>query len=278
VLGSSLSRAEGGKGANQAVAAARAGGDVAFVGRIGDDEHGRALLASLRGAGVDTSRLVVDPEVSTGLALILVDAGGENEIVVISGANGRVSEADVDAARPSLLRSDILLLQLEIPLPAIRRAIGIVREGPGRVILNAAPAQPLVPELLGELDVLLVNEIEVATVSGIGAPVEPAVAARLLLETGVRAVVLTLGAAGAMVVSGDQETCIDPFPATPVDTTGAGDAFAGNFAFALDRGLALAEAARFASAAAALSVQRAGAQPSMPLGAETEALLREGRT
>ncbi len=279
VLGTSLLRAPGGKGGNQAVAAARAGSAVAFIGRVGSDEYGKALLQAMEAAGVGIQHVTVDPAHPTGLALITVDARGENEIVVIPGANGAVSQEDVEAARETLAASSHVLLQLEIPLETVRYVAGIAPESHTRVILNAAPAQPIDPKILRNVDILVANEHEIATLAGMGMPIDPATCASLLTSTGVKAVVLTLGAEGVTIIQpGETNVEIPAFPVTAVDSTGAGDTFVGNLAHALDTGQSLIEAARFASAAAAFSVQKRGAQPSMPNRLDTETLLARDRS
>lgn len=279
VLGTSLLRAPGGKGANQAVAAARAGSEVAFIGRVGSDEYGKALHQAMQAAGVDMRHVIVDPVNPTGLALVTVDARGENEIVVIPGANGAVSPEDVDAARETIAASSYVLVQLEIPLETVRYVAGIAPESHTRVILNAAPAQPIDPKILRNVDILVANQHEIAALTGMGMPIDPATGAGLLTSTGVKAVVLTLGAEGVVIIQpGEMNAEIAAFPVTAIDSTGAGDTFAGNLAHALDSGQSLIEAARFASAAAALSVQKRGAQPSMPNRLDTDAFLAQDRS
>jgi ribokinase len=273
VLGSALLRAEGGKGANQAVAAARAGSEVVFVGRVGDDDAGAHLVQGLQVDGVSVDQVTVDAASPTGTALISVDGDGENTVVVIPGANSAVSPADVERARSAIDRSSVVVLQLEIPIETVAYAAALGRAAGATVILNPAPAAALPRELLRTVDVLVPNAEEVARLSGVGAPFDPASAARMLLDTGAHTVVVTLGAGGAVIVTHDSERDVAPFLARAVDTTGAGDAFVGNLAHALDQGQSLAPAVRFASAAAALSVQREGAQPSMPRGTETRARL-----
>jgi ribokinase len=274
ILGTSLTALPGGKGANQAVAAARAGSEVAFVGRVGNDAYATQLLDSLRSAGVSTSHTIVEGRAPTGLAMIEVDAVGENTIVVIPGANSHLTPADVERARSTIASSHVLLLQLEIPHDAVLRAAQIGHEAGTLVMLNPAPARPLDPSLLGIIDVVVPNEDEVARLTGLGAPVDAAATSYLVLDMGAKAVVVTLGPRGAVIVTREKEIDIPAIPVQPVDSTGAGDAFVGNLARALDAGESLEHAARFASAAAALSVTREGAQPSMPAEAETRALLQ----
>lgn len=274
VLGTDLLRAPGGKGANQAVAAARAGSSVALIGRVGDDEYGKQLVSAIRTSGVDVRHVTIDRANPTGVALITVDAQGENEIVVIPGANSAVSETDVDAARETVAASNYVVLQLEIPVETVRYVAGIAPESHTHVILNAAPAVSIDPKILRNVDILVANQHEIATLTGMGMPLDPTTSAGMLLSTGAKAVVLTLGASGVVVIQPGEENVEIPASAiSAVDSTGAGDTFVGNLASALDSGRSLVEAARFASAAAALSVARRGAQPSMPAGSETQAFL-----
>ena len=273
VLAREFQRSPGAKGANQAVAAARAGSTVEMVGRVGDDLYGRDLLESLSSAGVVTRHVRTDAQQPTGLALIAVDEQGQNEIVVVPGANAALTPEDVDAAADAISASAIVLLQLEIPLPTVSRAVSLARQAGSTIVLNPSPARPLNPAFLECIDLLVLNAREVAQLSGVGPPIEPAEAARLLVDGGVEAVVVTLGAEGAVIVSSEGETDVPAFPVEPVDTTGAGDAFLGNLAHALESGGSLPEAARFASAAAAASVLRPGAQPSLPTLAQTQAIL-----
>jgi ribokinase len=274
VLGHSLVHTPGGKGANQAVAAARAGSEVVFVGRVGADSYGTGLVESLRWAGVSTEFVTVDPATPSGVALIMVDDEAQNIIAVVPGANGQVTSDDVDRAREAIASCSVLLLQLEIPLDTVAHAARVGREVGLTVILNPAPAQDLSPEFLQLFDVLIPNQAEVGRLSGVGSPVDPASAAHMLVDAGAKAVVVTLGDEGAVVVDRAGESVVPPFPASAVDTTGAGDAFVGNLAHGLAAGRSLDEAARFASAAAALSVERVGAQAAMPSGAQTAALLQ----
>lgn len=277
VLGSTLAHTPGGKGANQAVAAARAASRVSFVGRVGDDAYAATLVDSLAGAGVSLDLLKVDTDHATGVALIMVDDEANNLIAVLPGANGQVSPADVDGARETIGASAVLVLQLEVPLETVAHAARLARELGVTVVLNPAPAQALSPEFLRLIDVIVPNEEEIGILSGMGSPTDPAAAAHMLLGAGPGAVVVTLGSRGAVIVTRDGEVTVPAFPVRAVDTTGAGDCFVGNLAHALAEGATLPQAARFASAAASLSVQRHGAQPSMPTLQETEAVL-QGQT
>lgn len=273
MLATDLCHLPGGKGANQAVAAARAGSEVVFVGKVGVDQHGAVLRQSMERAGVDLTQLLTDSTQPTGMALITVDDAGENSIVVIPGANGQISTVDIDAVAGTIQRSSVLLLQLEIPPAAVWRAVGIARACDVRILLNPSPVQSLDGTLLRDVDILVANEAEIAALSGVGFPVDPASAARLLLQTGLGAVVVTLGSQGVVIVTPGEELDIPAFAVDALDTTGAGDAFVGNLAHGINMGESLPAAARFATAAAALSVLREGAQPSMPSGLETQRLL-----
>jgi ribokinase len=257
VLGGDRVELPGGKGANQAVAAARLGAEVAFVGRVGDDDAGRRLRDGLAAEGVDVAHVVVDASAPTGMALIAVDRAGENTIVVSSGANARVSAADVEAAGDVLARAAATLVQHEVPGEAVATAIA---RGGGTVVLNPAPARPIV----APVDVLVPNRGELEALAGrAGDPVE---LARSL--DAARAVVVTLGSEGAVVVEGSHVERIPAPSVEAVDTTGAGDAFCGALAQALDAGADLVEAARWAVRAAAASVTKPGAQGGLPRAAD----------
>lgn len=255
VLGTSYAEHAGGKGLNQAVAAARAGARTTFVAAVGDDDAGRRLLDALTQAGVDTGSVTVAAE-PTGRAVITVDDHGENSIVVVPGANAAVTGAPVP-------RSRVVLVQLEIPRSAVVAALRAGRAMAAVTILNPAPAAPLDADLLGLVDVLVPNEHELAALEPPGR----------LLTRGVGTVVTTLGSAGVRVVSAAQEWHQPPFAVTPVDTTAAGDAFCGALAARLAAGEALDAAVRFAAAAGALATTVPGAVPSIPHAAAIAALL-----
>ncbi len=259
----------GGKGANQAVAAARLGARVAFVGAVGDDPFGAELRAGLAREGLELDGLAVDAALPSGVAVITVRRDGENQIVVAPGANAALDAAAVAARLPG---ADALLLQLEVPLTAVIAAARAAREAGVRTVLNAAPARDLPGELLAGLDVLVVNRVEAAQLAGGDA--EPAALAERLLARGVRAVVLTLGADGAMWRDADGLLVQRVEPVEVVDTTGAGDAFCGALATRLAEGASAGEALRFACAAGALACAGAGAQPALPRRAEVDARLR----
>jgi ribokinase len=257
VLGGDRRELPGGKGANQAVAAARLGAEVGLVGRVGGDDAGRRLRDGLADDGVDVAHVVVDPAAPTGMALIAVDRTGENMIVVSPGANARVSAADVEAAAELLGGAGVVVAQHEVPEEAVAAAVAGAR---GIVVLNPAPARPVV----AAVDVLVPNLGELEALAGRrGDPVELARGLDVA-----RAVVVTLGSEGAVVVEGDRVTRIAAPTVEAVDTTGAGDAFCGALAHALDAGADLVEAARFAARAAAVSVTKPGAQGGLPSAAD----------
>lgn len=263
VLGGDPFRNPGGKGANQAVAAARLGRPTSMVGRVGRDEAGSELVKALRDSDVDASRVTATENAPTGIALITVDDRGENSIVVSPGANARVTEEDVKQAERVVSSAGALLLQLEIPLEAV---VAAARTSTGTVILNPAPARPLPPSLLEAVDVLVPNRSELALLSGAGAePTDEATAASMAARlTGPRAVVVTLGPEGALVVEGGRSERVPAVPVKAVDTTAAGDAFCGALADAMVRREKLTDAARWAVRVAAVACTRRGAQASLP--------------
>lgn len=274
ILGSGFKTGPGGKGSNQAVAAARVGAAVTFVGRIGRDMFGEMALKVWQEAGIATDYVIQDSEAPTGVATIIVDDHGENIIVVASGANWRISPADVERAEPAIAASRVFLTQLETPPDAVRRGLQIARQHGAITILNPAPGQPLTPDLLALVDIITPNQTEAAIITGVSS-VNATEACAALRAHGANTVVMTLGSEGVLLYndSGPQH-----FPAfrvdKVVDTTGAGDAFNGGLAVALAEGKPLAEAIRFASATGAISVTRPGATESMPTRAEVEAFLR----
>lgn len=266
VTGREFRTIPGGKGANQAVAAARAGGDVAMIGAVGSDDFGVRLRRTLVSSGVDDD-LLRTAEGPSGTAHIVVDDQGGNSIVVIPGANGTVTSL-VPGDEALIATADTLLLQLELPLTAVLGGAEAARRHGVRTVLTPAPAQPLPPELLAVTDLLVPNEHEAATLSGIADP--PAAAEALLRQ--VPEVVITLGSAGSLYARRGAEPLTVPAPhVTAVDTTAAGDTFVGALAVALGEGRPVQQALIWASAAAALCVQRPGASTSMPYRTEIDA-------
>jgi ribokinase len=278
IIGGELHTVPGGKGANQAVAAARLGVRVSMVGRVGRDAFAGPLLDNLTATGVDHTFVTGDAEAATGVALIVVDDAGQNSIVVASGANMRLSPADVEAAEAAISAAQVVLLQLESPLETVTRAAEIARAHGVTVILNPAPARPLPAGLLSLVDVLVPNESETALLSGmpVGNQAEAEAAAAALRTSGVGTLILTLGERGAMLAREGEAALFPAFDVTPVDTTAAGDAFVGGLAVALAEGKALAEAVRWGNAAGALATTRLGAQPSLPSRQALETLLVTG--
>lgn len=270
VLGGDFETYPGGKGANQAVAAARMGGEVTMVGRVGNDNFGDTLIQGLVENNIKTSYVIKDSEVSTGVAMIAVAADGENLIVVASGANYEVSPEDVANTRDIMRDTDLLLVQLECPIEAVAAAAELAKAYEIPVVLNPAPAQPLSKALLSNVDVLTPNETELMQLSGED-DLEKAI--EKVLSLGVKNLVITLGANGARVVTDEIDQHIPAHEITAVDTTAAGDAFNGALAVALAEGKPLLEAVRYGMAAGALAATRPGAQPSLPARDAVENLI-----
>ncbi|MFI2432322.1 ribokinase [Streptomyces sp. NPDC018693] len=273
VLGSDLTVHPGGKGANQAVAAARLGARTALLARVGDDAHGRLLLDSQRAAGVDTVGVLVGGA-PTGVALITVDPSGDNSIVVSPGANGRLTPEDVRAAGSLFHASRVVSAQLEIPLETVVEVVRRLAPG-SRFVLNPSPPRAVPSEVLAACDPLIVNEHEAKVILGeesYDVASGPEDWARLLLAKGPRSVVVTLGAEGALVASAEGVLRVDPVKVDAVDTTGAGDSFTAALAWRLGAGASLTEAAAYAARVGAVAVTRAGAQESFPTAEEVAAL------
>jgi ribokinase len=276
VLGGRLVMAAGGKGANQAVAAARLGAEVTFVARLGTDSLGEQAVAGYARDGILTDLVVRDPERPTGVALILVDDRGENSITVALGANEALSPEDVERAADRIRAAAAVVMQLEVPLAAVARAARIARTAGVPVILDPAPAPEggLPAALLADVTCLKPNESEAGRLTGVrvsdAASAERA--ARMLQRLGPPVVIVTLGSRGALLVDGATAVHVPAPAVTAVDTTAAGDAFTGALATAVGSGHGWAEAVRLAAAAGALAATRLGAQPSLPIRAEWEAL------
>jgi ribokinase len=275
IIGGAFHTVPGGKGANQAVAAARLGAHVAMVGRVGNDPYGDILLQSLSEAGVDGNWVARDDKASTGVALIVVDDAGQNSIVVASGANMGLESSDVERAEESIAASDVLVTQLESPLETVVRAAEIAHSHGVTVVLNPAPARSLPAELLALVDVLIPNESEamLLTDTPLSERFEANAVAGQLLNRGVGSVVITLGARGALIAQGEGTELIPAFAVEPVDTTAAGDAFVAGLAVAMANGKPLPEAVRWGNGAGALAATRLGAQSSLPQLAELMHLL-----
>jgi ribokinase len=266
VLGGKFSTAPGGKGANQAVASARAGGKVTFVARVGEDIFGEQALRGFNEDGINTDFVVKDKDAPSGIAEIFVAEGGENCAAVASGANLNLSVYDITAAKEAILASDILLMQLEIPLKTVQYAAKFAYDNGIRVILNPAPGQPLPIDLLKIVTILTPNEAEAEMLTGVKVEDEGSAedAGRILISKGVNKVIITIGRKGALILDSSGSELVGGFKVHAVDTTAAGDIFNGALAVALAEKKNIWEAVRFANAAAALSVTRLGAQPSAP--------------
>ena len=274
VMGDSFQLAPGGKGANQAVAAARLGARTAFVGRLGSDPRGTDLVAAIASEGVDVSRVVRCTEAATGVALIAVDSAGHKQIVTAPGANAKLSARDVLGAEGLLSRVRVVLLQLEVPLAAVEVAVRLAKAAGARVVLDPAPPHELPDALLQGIDVIRPNAAEARALTGIEVKdrASAAAAGRKLLERGVGAAVI--GAPeGNLLVTAGAEKWFPELEVDAVDMTGSGDAMAAAIAVELARGQALEQAVRFGSAAAAAASTRSGGMPSMPRRPEVERLL-----
>ncbi|MDT8998854.1 ribokinase [Paucibacter sp. APW11] len=274
LVGESFAMAPGGKGANQAVAAARLGAQVSFVSRVGTQAYGAELLANLEREGIATEATARDAAALPGIAVIMVASdGGENSIVYVPGSNAQLSAADIDAAAATLRGARVVVAQLEVPQPAIARAFALAREAGATTILNAAPALALTPELRGQADWLVVNEGEAGLLSGL--PVDTAAqleaAAEALRAQGFAQVVITLGGEGLLLCAAGGISRLPAARVTALDTVGAGDTFVGGLATGLAEGMPPEQALRLGQAAAAVAVSRIGVQTAMPRRAELAA-------
>jgi ribokinase len=279
ILGGPFVTGPGGKGANQAVAAARLGADVTIVVKLGQDYYGDLAYENLRKEGIRTDGVIRTSDTHTGAAFILVDDQGENMIVVAGGANNQLLPEDIEKIRPAILDADIVVMQLEIPVQTVLYTAKLAAEAGVKVQLNPAPGQTLPSELLERVDYMTPNETETHLVTGmaIDNPQNAQLAAQSLLKSGVKAVVMTLGAKGALAVTEGEVSLVPGRKVNVLDTTGAGDAFNGALAVALTEGKPLAAAVEFANCAAALQVTRQGTAPAMPYRAEVEELLNHAQ-
>ena len=272
LIGEPFQTFPGGKGANQAVAIARLGAPVVMIGRVGSDGFGSELIATAAKDGVDTRGIAVDSEAATGVALITVEASGQNTIIVVSGANANITPEHVERQAGLIQSASLLVMQLESPLDAVMAATRLASQAGVKVLLNPAPAQSLPTELLRNVELLAPNQTELSLLVEAGNVAE---AAQKLIEMGVGVMVVTLGNEGSYILSPDMEIHLPAFPVSAIDTVAAGDAFIGAFAVAIAEGKPLREAARWGNAAGAIAVTRLGAQPSLPRREEVLALLEE---
>ncbi len=266
ILGGNFLMNQGGKGANQAVAAAQLGGEVDFIARVGNDIFGKQTIESLEAYGVRTDLVKKDPNTPTGVALIMVDEGAENSIAVALGANNELNEKDILDGKSQLEQSKCVLLQLESPINTVSKAIDYLKDLNTTVILNPAPAQQLSDEILGKIDVITPNESETEILTGIkiNGIDDVRKGSEVLLRKGAKLVIVTMGGKGVFVATKEESFHVPAFQVNPVDTTGAGDTFNGALAVMLAEGVPLKEGVLFASKAAALSTTKPGAQMAIP--------------
>ncbi len=277
ITGHAFFTAPGGKGANQAVAAARLGTPTAMIGRVGGDGFGPELCQNLAHLGVDTSAVFVDANVSSGVAIIAVDDNAQNNIIVVPAANGRVGQSDLERLAERLPQVKILLLQLEVPLEATIAAAKLAHAQGVTVILDPAPAQDTLPvDLFNWVDIMTPNEVEATQLLGfkVATPHDARRAGQALLAKGLKTAIIKMGSLGVYYASLESEGFLEAFQVEALDTVAAGDAFNGGLATALIEGHSLPEAIRWGAATGALSATKAGAQPSMPNRAELETFLR----
>ena len=279
LLGHSFQQIRGGKGANQAVAAARLGAPVLFVGAVGDDAFGADARNGLNAEGINVEHLTVIAHTATGVAGIVVQDDGDNSIVLAAGANAALSTVHIDNASTSIRQARLLICQLETPITTVTHAINIARQNGGITILNPAPAQDLDDALLRQVDYLILNEVEARQLSGIAVndPHTAQDAAQILLQRGVGAVIVTLGEQGAICCTANDQQTIAAHRVKVVDTTAAGDTFVGAFAVSLLQGLTIDQACAQAQSAAAITVTRLGAQTSIPTRAELETFIQKNQ-
>jgi len=276
ILGGKFFTAAGGKGANQAVAAARAGGDVIFLARIGDDMFGQKAKEGFIKDKINVEYVLTDESEPSGVALICVAEDGENIIAVAGGANSNLSPADIEKQSDIISSADILLGQLETPLETIHKAVSIASDNGVKVILNPAPAQKLSDDLLAKISILTPNESEAQLLTDIEVnnAEDASKAADVLMARGVETVLLTMGSRGAYIATAKFKELVSGFKVKAVDATAAGDVFNGALAVAIAQNKPVREAVSFANAAAALSVTKLGAQPSAPTKEEVDKFLK----
>ena len=266
LVGNTFGMFLGGKGANQAIAASRAGSKVTMVGRLGNDFFGKQFLEKFSREGINTDFVTQDEENGTGVAMPLIDASGDNSIVIIPQANMALTVENINQAQSTIADADVLVMQCEVPMDANQRAAEIAKQNDTLVILNPAPAQLIPDQILKLVDIIIPNEIETETLTGLPTKTENEVlvAGRNLLSKGVETVILTLGDRGSLLLNEDGEKLIPAFDVSVVDTTAAGDSFCGVLAASLANGISINLSVEIANAAGALAVTKLGAEPSLP--------------
>ena len=279
IVGQDFNTFVGGKGSNQAIAAARLGANVSMIGRVGTDNFGDELLKNLSAEGVDSQFVVKDTEMGTGVAMITVDANGDNTIVAVPKANMSLKPDNIDQAESAIAVADILLLQLEVSLLAVQRAAEIAKANDVPVLLNPAPARRIPMELMNLVDILVPNETETEFLTGFRLTDMESIksAAKHLLEESVPTVVLTLGDQGALLATAEDIQLVPSYSVKAVDATAAGDAFCGTLAVSVARGDSWESAVNFANAAGALTVTKLGAAPSIPTREQVIELIERNR-
>lgn len=275
VGGAKFMQANGGKGANQAVAAARLGGDVTFVSCLGNDLSGKSLKKFFSEDGIDVSKMKFSLENPTGTALIFVDSKGRNSIAVAPGANSDLLPEDIESIEEDIAKAEYLLVQLEIPMQTVEKAVELAYDYGVKVILNPAPMCPISDRILSKLYLITPNETEAASLTGMAVDSEESASkvAKLLMEKGVENVIITLGEKGSFVATPKESGIVPARKVVAIDTTAAGDVYNGALVTALSEGKSLSEASLFATASSSISVSRLGAQPSIPQRCEVDAIL-----
>ncbi len=266
IIGSTFNRFTGGKGANQAVAAARLGGDVTMIGKLGEDDFGREHIDALKAENVNHQSVIYDSQSNTGVGNIVIDQNGNNRIVVIPGANLRLTEKDIASFENVIIDSDIVVLQLEIPMETVYKSIELAHKHGKTIILNPAPAQPIKSIYIDKVDYFIPNETEASLLTNIEvSSLETAEkAAETLLMQGYKNVIITLGSKGVLFKNSSEMKCVKAHTVKAVDTTAAGDSFIGSFAYGLSNEMSVEQSLNLAVAASALTVTKLGAQPSLP--------------
>jgi len=277
IIGTSFQQFTGGKGANQAVGAARLGADVSMIGKLGRDSFGEAHIESLKREGVNYENVLFDDVASSGVGHITLEGNGNNRIIVIPGANHKLTPEDIENLEGEIEKSDIIILQLEIPFNTIYKSIELAHKHNKIIILNPAPAVKLEEDYVKLVDYIVPNESEATLLTGIKvSSIETArEAAKNLLGLGCKNVIITLGDKGVLLVNSKEEIFKESFKVKPVDTTAAGDSFIGAFAYSLSHGVEHAKALEYACAVGAITVTKMGAQPSLPNFSEVEEFIKE---